>query len=63
MIRDEYTLDVPASLPPGDYRIEVGMYDPQTLERLPVAGLGDRLILARYSCQEIGQTTRCVVDG
>ena len=63
VIRDEYTLDVPASLPPGDYRIEVGMYDPQTLERLPVAGLGDRLILARYSCQEIGQTTRCVVDG
>ncbi|MCB0200849.1 MAG: hypothetical protein KDI03_12335, partial [Anaerolineae bacterium] len=58
VIRDEYTLQVPASLSPGDYRIEIGMYDPQTLTRLPVAGVGDRLILASYNCQ----ATRCVVS-
>lgn len=61
MIRDEYTLDLPADLPPGEYRIEVGMYDPRTLERLPVAGHGDRLLLARYLCQptEAGKTDHC----
>ena len=58
VIRDEYTLQVPASLSPGDYRIEIGMYDPQTLTRLPVAGVGDRLILASYNCR----ATRCVVS-
>ncbi|MEZ4768840.1 MAG: hypothetical protein R2844_10505 [Caldilineales bacterium] len=59
VIRDEYTLDVPAGLPPGEYRIEIGMYDPQTLVRLPVQNHGDRLILARYTCQATG----CVVGG
>ena len=59
VIRDEYTLQVPASLSPGDYRIEIGMYDPQTLTRLPVSGVGDRLILASYNCR----ATRCVLSG
>jgi 4-amino-4-deoxy-L-arabinose transferase-like glycosyltransferase len=35
---DPYCIDLPADLPPGEYRIVVGMYRLETLERLPVAG-------------------------
>jgi 4-amino-4-deoxy-L-arabinose transferase-like glycosyltransferase len=35
---DPYRIDLPANLPPGEYRIVVGMYRLETLERLPVAG-------------------------
>ena len=34
-ILDDYAIDLPASLPAGDYRVEVGLYDPATGERLP----------------------------
>lgn len=63
VIRDEYRLNVPADLPPGEYLIEVGMYNPQTLERLPVPGSGDRLLLARTTCQPAGAdgAVRCAV--
>jgi hypothetical protein len=27
---------LPAELPPGDYQVLVGMYDPATMERLPL---------------------------
>jgi hypothetical protein len=37
-LRDGYALAVPAGLPPGDYRLLVGMYDPRTGQRLPVTG-------------------------
>lgn len=33
---DYYELDIPADLPPGDYRLFVGLYDLPTLTRLPV---------------------------
>jgi hypothetical protein len=33
---DEHRLSLPADLPPGEYRIEVGMYDAETQARLPV---------------------------
>ncbi len=35
-IDDRYGLLIPQDTPPGDYLIEVGMYDPATLARLPV---------------------------
>jgi len=35
---DPYRIDLPAGLPPGEYRILVGMYRLETMERLPVAG-------------------------
>ena len=64
VIRDEHRLTLPADMPPGDYLIEIGMYDPQTLERLPVSGSGDRLLLARYACQPTtgGKTVQCVAE-
>jgi 4-amino-4-deoxy-L-arabinose transferase-like glycosyltransferase len=33
-----HTIPLPPDLPPGDYRIALGLYDPRTLERLPVRG-------------------------
>lgn len=35
-IRDEYKLPVDAAAPPGDYSLEVGMYDKNTGQRLPL---------------------------
>jgi mannosyltransferase len=34
-IEDLYGLAIPPNVPPGDYILEVGMYDPATLARLP----------------------------
>ncbi len=33
---DRYTLTLPDALPPGDYRVVTGFYDPATGQRLPV---------------------------
>ncbi len=38
MVRDTFTLTVPADAPAGLYDVQVGWYDPATQERLPVAG-------------------------
>ncbi|MCW5852725.1 MAG: glycosyltransferase family 39 protein [Anaerolineae bacterium] len=36
-LRDRHPLELPADLPPGDYQLEIGMYDVRG-ERLPTAG-------------------------
>ncbi len=38
MVRDVFTLTVPAGAPPGLYDVQVGWYAPSTQERLPVGG-------------------------
>lgn len=38
LVEDPYELTLPPDAPHGDYRLSVGMYDPATLERLPVTG-------------------------
>jgi len=52
VIADEYEITVDAGAPPGDYAIEVGMYDATTGRRLPVSIdgrllQGDRLVLGQ----------------
>ena len=49
-LTDPYRLVLPAGLPPGDYWLEVGMYEMTSLRRLPVVNLegdlaGDRVVL------------------
>ncbi len=46
VIRDDYELIVEADAPPGDYIIEVGLYDANdpTFPRLPVLDEADRII-------------------
>jgi hypothetical protein len=38
IVTDRYELALPSDIPPGEYRIEVGMYLLETMERLPVLG-------------------------
>ncbi len=49
IVVDEYDIVVQADSPPGQHAIEVGMYDPGTLERLPVrdpsGAMGNRVLL------------------
>jgi hypothetical protein len=45
MVRDLFTLTVPADAPPGLYDVQVGWYDPGGKERLPV-GEGDTVRVA-----------------
>lgn len=57
VISDERDLALPEDIPPGRYRLEVGMYRPETLERLGVeddAGnyLGDMIVLAYVQVAE-----------
>jgi hypothetical protein len=40
VIRDEVTLTLPETLPPGDYQIEIGAYPTGNLQRLAVSGAG-----------------------
>ena len=51
-VADEYWILIDPQAPPGDYELEVGMYEPATGVRLPVfdaqgVALGDRILLAR----------------
>ena len=50
VVEDSYVIPVQAGAPQGTYRLTVGMYDPQTMQRLPVSGeegqvLGDSVFL------------------
>lgn len=48
IIVDEYALVVHPDTPPGDYFLEIGMYDARTGERLPVLSeghMGDRFLI------------------
>jgi len=38
-IADAYTIPIDAKAPPGDYQIEIGLYNPNTGQRLPVINL------------------------
>ena len=38
IVADEHTLALPAALPAGDYSLEIGLYVPETGERLPLSG-------------------------
>ncbi|MBF8285548.1 MAG: rane protein of unknown function, partial [Anaerolineales bacterium] len=37
---DAHTLTLPGDLPPGAYRLFVGLYDPQSATRVPASGVG-----------------------
>ena len=48
-VMDMHTLDLKPDLPPGEYRLVVGMYDAATSQRLPVAIGGDVIELGHVS--------------
>ncbi len=48
-ILDRHNLNLPATLPPGQYRLQLGLYNAQTMERLPLTAGGDALTLTRIT--------------
>ena len=57
LIADVHRLEVPATAPPGDYQLEIGLYQVATGHRLPIwddAGtlIGDRVLLDGFSLQQ-----------
>ena len=56
VVVDEYALAIHPDAPPGTYVIEVGMYDPATMQRLPVldptGAVGDRVLLGSVESEE-----------
>ena len=57
VIKDQYTLLVESGAPPGEYYIEIGMYELSTSQRLPVMTpvgdlLGNRLLLGEIAVVE-----------
>ena len=40
VIKDTYALTIPADAPSGDYWLEVGIYNPQTMQRLAITNPG-----------------------
>ncbi|MFQ5340534.1 MAG: glycosyltransferase family 39 protein [Anaerolineae bacterium] len=53
VIVDPYDIRVDPAAPAGEYFIEVGMYDPETLERLPAVAGGQRLTKDRILVEGI----------
>jgi hypothetical protein len=47
VLRDPYAIVVPAELPVGEYRVVIGIYDPETGQRLPTQQ-GDALTLGTF---------------
>ena len=45
IIVDSYAIPIAAQAPPGNYQIEIGLYDPATGARLPLASGDDHLLL------------------
>jgi hypothetical protein len=45
VIRDPHVVSLPADLPSGPYRLVVGLYLPETEERLPLVGLGGDTVM------------------
>jgi hypothetical protein len=48
-VTDAHQLTLPPDLPPGDYGLEVGMYQVETGLRLAVAGSGNKITLDKIS--------------
>jgi hypothetical protein len=55
-VQDNHGVNLPPALPPGEYRLAVGMYDPGSGARLPVTvgeeAVGDSLLLGVVSVGE-----------
>jgi hypothetical protein len=41
---DRHAIDLPADLPAGAYRLQMGLYNAVTGQRVPVSGLGQAAI-------------------
>jgi hypothetical protein len=44
ILADPHELAVPSEVPPGEYKLHAGMYNPETGERLPLLDAGDQVL-------------------
>ena len=51
LVEDNYTLQLPDQIPPGEYWLSVGLYDPLTGRRVLLAGGDDAVELARWTVE------------
>jgi hypothetical protein len=56
VIVDRYAIPLDPEMPPGDYVVEIGLYNPATLERLPVLddrgqSIADHVILTKLEIE------------
>ena len=54
-IADPVALLLPPDLPPGDYELWVGLYDRDTLDRLPLTGGADHVVIGRVTATTPGR--------
>jgi hypothetical protein len=50
-VADDYSLSIPASAPPGEYRVLVGWYSPESGQRLLLHDGGDRVEIGRIQVE------------
>ena len=54
-LADDYTFEIPADTPPGAYPLHAGLYDLDTLERLPITRdgelVGDSMVIATVTVE------------
>ena len=53
-VSDEHVLELPAEIPPGDYRLEVGLYAADTMARLPVLDDSGEVIANSIVLEPVG---------
>jgi hypothetical protein len=64
MVRDVFSLTIPASTPSGLYEVQIGWYNPATEQRLPVGGANAwRVAILPVSWSPGGQSTLTPVGG
>ena len=47
LLEDNYQLNLPAEAPAGTYLVEIGLYDPETFDRLQVNFSDKGIVLGR----------------
>lgn len=53
IVRDQYTISIPAETPPGDYTLIMGFYDWRTLERLPVLDAAGQVVADHVVLEQV----------
>jgi hypothetical protein len=52
LVADNYAISIPSEAPSGDYKLRVGLYQPQTNKRLPLVPSGDMFDLTQLTIEK-----------
>ena len=52
---DDFAINIPADAPSGEYRLHMGLYDPKTVDRLPITrggkAVGDSVVVLEFTVE------------